>query len=162
MSDPVIPLPADKPLSTPVPRGCTNFKTRQFARVLSRHYDAALTPTALKITQYSLLTHLVHLGEVNPGVLAERMGLDPSTLTRNLRPMLTAGWIVQQAGRDARCRRVALTDAGREKQAEAARLWKSAQQSVNRLLGAEHVIALHDLLDECTARLRAAAPSRQG
>lgn len=127
--------------------------------MLSRRYDAALADVGLKITQYSLLTHLVHLGDVSPGALARRMGLDASTLTRNLRPLLFAGLVALDAGADARSRRIALTDAGRARQGEAVARWKAAQTAVNDLLGVERVLALHDLLDECAVLLQAGAPS---
>lgn len=140
--------------ATTQPKGCTNFKSRQLSRLLSRHYDAELAAVGLKTTQYSLLTHVQRLGPLPPGELARHMGLDASTLTRNLQPLLAAGWLVQNAGLDARSRSVDITAAGREKQAEAQRRWKMAQQQVNALLGAERVAALHRLLDECTAALR--------
>ena len=145
-----------------IPQGCTNFKTRQLARVLSRHYDAELARAGLKTTQYSLLTHVLRLGPLAPGDLARHMGLDASTLTRNLQPLLTAGWLLQEAGADARSRSISITPAGRDKQSEARRHWKAAQQAVNAALGVERVAALHALLDDCTARLRinAAEPSR--
>ena len=136
------------------PKGCTNFKTRQLSRLLSRHYDAELAVVGLKTTQYSLLTHVLRLGPLAPGELARHMGLDASTLTRNLQPMVAAGWLLQEAGVDARSRSVSITPAGRDKQAEAQRRWKSAQQQVNDLLGIDRVAALHQLLDECTAALR--------
>ena len=138
------------------PKGCTNFKTRQLSRLLSRHYDADLAGVGLKTTQYSLLTHVLRLGPLAPGELARHMGLDASTLTRNLQPLLAAGWLVQEAGADARSRSVGITATGREKQAEAQQRWKTAQQQVNALLGVERVAALHQLLDECTAALQAA------
>jgi DNA-binding MarR family transcriptional regulator len=139
----------------PSPKGCTNFKTRQLARLLSRHFDAELAGAGLKTTQYSLLTHVLRLGPIAPGELARRMGLDASTLTRNLQPLLSAGWLLQEAGSDARSRCVTITAAGREKQAAALRHWKAAQQKVNALLGLERVAALHALLDDCTAQLQA-------
>ena len=139
------------------PRGCTHFKTRQLSRLLSRHYDAELAPSGLKTTQYSLLSHVQHLGPVAPGELARQMGLDASTLTRNLQPLLAAGWLQQDAGPDARTRSVTLTDAGRAKRAEAHRGWKAAQLKINALLGDDRVAALHALIDDCTAQLEAAA-----
>lgn len=139
------------------PKGCTNFKTRQLARVLSRHYDAELAKVGLKTTQYSLLSHVLRLEPIAPGELARRMGLDASTLTRNLQPLLVAGWLTQEAGADARSRVVTITAAGRDKQAEAQRHWKAAQQNVNALLGVERVASLHTLLDECMAALQADA-----
>lgn len=139
--------------TTATPRGCTNFKTRQMARLLSRHYDVELAKAGLKTTQYSLLNHVLHQGPIAPGELARRMGLDASTLTRNLQPLLAAGWLVQAAGADARSRLITLTPAGRDKQAEALAHWKAAQLNVNATLGAERVVALHALLDDCMALL---------
>jgi DNA-binding MarR family transcriptional regulator len=138
-------------------RGCTNFKARQLARALTRRYDAELAAVGLKTTQYSLLSAVRHLEPVAPGELARRMGLDASTLTRNLQPLVAAGWLLQDAGADARSRSVTLTPAGQAKLAEAKAHWKQAQARVNALLGAERVAALHALIDESTALLEAAA-----
>ena len=91
--------------------------------------------------------------------LARRMGLDASTLTRNLQPLLADGWLQQDAGPDARTRSVTLTDAGRAKQAEARRCWKAAQHQINDLLGSERVAALHALIDDCTALLEQRDPA---
>lgn len=135
------------------PRGCTHFKTRQLSRLLSRHYDAELARAGLKTTQYSLLSHVLRLGPLAPGELAREMGLDASTLTRNLQPLVNAGWLQQDAGADARTRSISVTPAGRDKHAEALRHWKAAQQQVNALLGPDRVLALHALLDDCTALL---------
>jgi DNA-binding MarR family transcriptional regulator len=145
------------PATAARPQGCTNFKTRQLSRLLSRHYDAELAACGLKTTQYSLLSHVVQLGPIAPGELARRMGLDASTLTRNLQPLLAAGWLLQDAGPDARTRSIRLTDSGRAKQVEARRCWKTAQLKVNDVLGSERVAALHALIDDCTARLDALA-----
>lgn len=141
------------------PRGCTNFKTRQLSRLLSRHYDAQLARVGLKTTQYTLLSHVLHLSPIAPGELARHMGLDASTLTRNLQPLVAAGWLVQDAGIDARTRSITITEAGRAKQAEALRCWKTAQLAMNDLLGVERVAALHALIDECTAVLEGAEAS---
>lgn len=136
------------------PKGCTNFKTRQLARLLSRHYDIELARIGLKTTQYSLLSHVVSLGPIAPGDLARRMGLDASTLTRNLQALLAAGWVVQEAGADARSRLISITAAGRDLQVAARHHWKAAQQQINAALGGERVAALHALLDDCTALLQ--------
>jgi len=137
------------------PRGCTNFKARQLARLLSRHYDSELACTGLKITQYSLLKHAIDLGPIAPGELAHRMGMDPSTLTRNLRPLVASGWLVQTAGRDARSRLIAITSEGRKKMGVAKERWKAAQRAISTRLGEQRVAALHELLDTCSALLQA-------
>jgi DNA-binding MarR family transcriptional regulator len=62
--------------------------------------------------------------------------------------MLAAGWLQLSAGEDGRSRLVHITDAGRDKRAEAQRHWKAAQEGLNRLLGVERVHAIHALVDE--------------
>ena len=74
--------------------------------------------------------------------------MDASTLTRNLKPLVDAGWIEISAGSDARSRIVSITDAGREKRQEGQRRWKAAQEGINELLGVERVLALHALIDD--------------
>ena len=131
------------------PQGCTNLKLRELSRVVTRHYDAYVAPTGLKNSQYSLLSHVVLLGPLRPGELAARMKLDASTLTRNLQPLIAAGWVEQGPGDDARSRSVVATEAGRAKRAEAQRAWKQAQLALNVRLGNQRVVALHSLIDDC-------------
>jgi DNA-binding MarR family transcriptional regulator len=131
------------------PQGCTNFKLRQLMRRVGQLYDAELARAGLRTTQYSLLSHVVKLAPVRPVDLARVMKMDASTLTRNLRPLVDAGWVTLDAGPDARSRFVNATAAGRAKRQEAQRRWRVAQESLNRRLGNERVLALHALLDEC-------------
>jgi len=137
------------------PQGCTNFKLRQLTRRVTQHYDAAMAPSGLKTTQYSLLSHVLRLGPIRPGDLAAAMTMDASTLTRNLRPLVDAGWVALEQGADARSRLVHITEAGRAKRAQAQRCWKAAQLSLNDVLGLERVLALHALVDDSLALLAA-------
>ena len=130
------------------PRGCTSFKVRQLSRRLSQHYDAEVSRSGLKTTQYSLLSHLARLGPSRPVDLAGELKMTPSTLSRNLQPLIAAGRIAQGAGADARSRLVQLTDSGEAKRREAQAHWKTAQQKLNALLSVERVLALHVLIDE--------------
>lgn len=137
------------PTAELAPRGCTNLKLRQITRRVSRHYDAVVSASGLKTTQYSLLSHIVTMGPVRPSDLAATMNLDASTLTRNLQPLVAQGWVEMGAGVDARSRLVSITEAGRAKRSEAQRLWKQAQVALNEQLGIERVARLHALIDEC-------------
>jgi DNA-binding MarR family transcriptional regulator len=85
------------------------------------------------------------------------MDLQPSTLTRNLQPLVAAGWVDIGAGSDARSRVVIATAAGIEKRTQAQRHWKAAQLKINALLGEPQVGALHTLLDSALLTLDAAA-----
>jgi DNA-binding MarR family transcriptional regulator len=137
------------------PRGCSNFKLRQLARRVSQHYDVELGKIGLKTTQYSLLSHVVRLGPIRPGELADAMTIDASTLTRNLKPLVSAGWVSMAPGSDGRSHSVAITDAGRDKCAEGRRHWKAAQEGLNSLLGIKSVLALHELIDRSLERFSA-------
>ena len=129
------------------PRGCTHFKLRQLLRAVARHYDAEMSRAGLKGTQYSLLSQVASLEPVQPVELARRMGLDASTLTRNLRVLTELGWLEQGPGADARSRLIRITPTGQAKRAEAQRCWKKAQLGMNEKFGAEQVAALHALID---------------
>ena len=135
------------PGSATKPQGCSNAKLRQLTRRVSQHYDHEMGKIGLKTTQYSLLSTVFQRGPIRPGDLAKAMALDASTLTRNLKPLVAAGWLTVGAGTDDRSHLVALTEAGREKRTEAQRRWKAAQESLNDLLGVERVLALHELID---------------
>ena len=73
------------------PQGCTNLKLRQLMRAVAQHYDAEVGKSGLRGTQYSLLSFVVRLGPMRPADLARAMKLDPSTLSRNMRPLMDAG-----------------------------------------------------------------------
>ena len=146
---------AGKPLT---PSGCSSLKLRQLSRRVSQHFDRIVTDAGLKTTQYSLLSQVVSLGPVKPGVLAAHMEMDASTLTRNLQPLVLQGWVSVGPGEDGRSRVVEATDAGRVKRDEARREWKRAQLAFNDLLGDERVIRLHALIDECLEAMNEAPP----
>ncbi len=136
------------------PSGCTNFKLRRVTRLVSRHYDTALAPSGLKTTQYSLLSIVLAQGPLRPSDLAGAMDLDASTLTRNLKPLVEAGWLTLGEGADARSRLVAITPSGRARRGDARLLWRGAQQQLNQMLGASQVATLHALLDQSLSALQ--------
>jgi DNA-binding MarR family transcriptional regulator len=145
------------PATTARPQGCSNFKLRQLLRRVAQLYDLELAKAGLKTTQFSLLSHVLKLGPLRPGDLAQAMTMDASTLTRNLKPLIAAGWVDLAAGTDGRSRLVTITPAGRDKRAEAQRHWRAAQETLNQRLGTERVLALHGLIDESLALLAAQA-----
>ncbi len=130
------------------PRGCTNLKLRQLVRVVGAHYDAEVGKTGLKTTQYSLLSYICKLGPIRAVELAQQMHMSASTLSRNLRPLIDAGWVEQAPGPDARSWFIQATADGHAKRTEAQRRWRAAQEALNQSLGPERVVALHTLIDE--------------
>lgn len=149
-----LPLPSlpsvldDLAAPLPPPRGCTHFQLRQLSRRLGLLYDAELAAVGLKTTQFSLLSSLLTLGPVRPADLARAMKLEPSTLTRNLQPLLAAGWAAMGPGPDARSRSVRITPAGEALRHQARERWHHAQLQLNATLGEQRVAALHALIQE--------------
>lgn len=130
------------------PRGCTNLKLRQLTRRVGRIYDEHLAGVGLKTTQYSLLSTIVRMSAARSVEVAQALQLQPSSLSRNLRPLVHEGWVEFQPGEDARSHRLVATPAGLAKREQAQRQWKAAQLQVNALLGSARVVALHALIDE--------------
>lgn len=130
------------------PQGCTNLKLRQLMRRVAQHYDDEVGKSGLKGTQYSLLSFVVKMEPVRAVDLAAAMKLNTSTLSRNLQPLVASGLLEVGPGADARSRLIVATDAGRDKRREAQQRWRVAQESINQVLGAQRVVALHALIDE--------------
>ncbi len=150
------------PVTVDRPQGCTNLKLRQFMRRVAQHYDAEMSKVGLKTTQYSLLSYIEKLGPIRPVDLAASIKMEASTLTRNLKPLVDAGWVTVSAGVDARSRLVTVSDAGRVKRNEAKRRWRAAQEGINRILGPGKVAALHALIDSSMDMLAPVATKASG
>jgi DNA-binding MarR family transcriptional regulator len=127
---------------------CAYTKLRRLMRCVAQHFDSELAKAGLKTTQLGLLSEILRLQPVRPGDLARAVGIDPSTLTRNLKPLMSAGWVELGAGPDARTRTIRITGSGRAKQAQAQRRLRMAQRSMDEKLGASRVTELKALMDE--------------
>lgn len=130
---------------------CSCFRLRRAARRLSQAYDQALRPAGLRGTQYSLLSHVLQADGLSVTELAERMAMERTTLTRNLRPLQKAGLLRIEAGPDRRSRAVRITAQGRKAFEAAQPLWRAAERNFRRQMGRDQVAALHRLLDQAAA-----------
>ena len=117
---------------------------------MSRLYDEELRGAGLRTTQYSLLRRLSAAGEVRQRDLGGLTSLDETTLTRNLCPLIDAGWVAIRPGDDRREKLVRLTDAGAAKLREARPAWERAQERLRSRLPKEIWASLLDLLPELT------------
>ncbi|CAM4091513.1 MarR family transcriptional regulator [Pseudomonas reidholzensis] len=112
---------------------CTHL--RRAARGVSRHYDEALAGFGINVAQFSLLRHLQRLDRPSITSLAEAMGLDRSTLGRNLKVLEADGLVALADGADQRNRVVLLTAAGQARVAQAWPAWEQAQLGLIEQLG---------------------------
>ncbi|MGH6922173.1 MAG: MarR family winged helix-turn-helix transcriptional regulator [Propylenella sp.] len=114
---------------------CTCLALRKAARAVTQHYDRALRPAGLRATQFGLLVGLTQSGPVPMAKLADIMGLDRTSLTRNLRPLEATGWLtVAEDDEDRRVRIVAITPKGVAALRKARPAWRKAQTSAGKVL----------------------------
>jgi DNA-binding MarR family transcriptional regulator len=130
---------------------CTCGNLRMAARVITQFYDDILRPSGLLITQFKLLGALAAQGPVVLSSLAEQLGLDPTTLARNLKPLTRDGLVEISVGEDRRTRMVHLTARGQEALTKALPLWEEAQARVIGQFGQERWLTLLSDLAALTA-----------
>jgi DNA-binding MarR family transcriptional regulator len=135
-----------KRLHAPKLGPCACSQVRRLARKLSSLYDTLLSPEDLTITQYSLLANIERGGQLSHTVLAEKMGMERTTLTRNLRSLTRAKWVVAATGKDRRQHLLQLTAAGRRKLVRTLPLWEEAQRQFFSQIGSEPLQELRALL----------------
>jgi DNA-binding MarR family transcriptional regulator len=133
------------------PTPCACIRVRRAARDLTSVYDSVLAPLDLRITQFSLLRNLERLGIASVSQLADQMGLERTTLGRNLAPLCRRGLVREADAMDLRERVVTLTPAGRALLARALPLWKRAQRRVEGALGQDGMGHLFELLGKLNA-----------
>lgn len=138
------------------PSACTDAKLHQLARLVRRHYEAELGKVGLRTTQFRLLMEVAGNGPVRPCDLADAMTLSPSTLTRNLKPLISSGLLELGPGSDGRTRSVHITASGKSKCAQGLPHWTAAQARVHRLIGDRKLGALHAVIDDCLTSMSAA------
>lgn len=130
------------------PGGCAAASLRSAARRISAFYDEKLAPAGLSIAQFSALANIADLRAPAMGALAERMELDPSTLSRNLKPLEDAGLVSIYPDPDnRRVRRAALSDKGKDKLVEAGELWMRAQKEAAAKVPLDQVTAIRRAIE---------------
>lgn len=147
-----------KTIGLPTAGQCIAARVRKTSRRVTQIYDHHLEAFDLTITQFGVLASL----RANPGVgvggLADKLIMDATTLSRNLRPLERRGLVAAEADReDARVRKLKLTPAGRATLDRAAAGWSAAQRQIEEALGAAETRALTATLDIALERLAAQA-----
>ena len=128
---------------------CACFAIRRAARVITQHYDRALRPSGLRATQFTLLTMLGVGGPLPLSRVADRLGMERTTLSRNLTPLIDAGLIGVEHGDDRRVRTIFITAKGHRAAVAALPDWRRAQRDVASQL----TTGVFDSLANVTQRL---------
>ncbi|MDR1212644.1 MAG: MarR family winged helix-turn-helix transcriptional regulator [Propionibacteriaceae bacterium] len=134
------------PEPTRIKSACHCVNLRRAANAVTQHYDRTLAPAGLTLNQYSLLNNLQRAGELSVTGLARRVGLDRTTLTRNLRPLARRGLVEDRAAPGGRDRIYGVTPGGDQALAVASPLWQKAQDAVEERLSRASLAALEESL----------------
>lgn len=114
---------------------CTGL--RQAAHAMTEIYDEALAPSGLKITMFRVVRRLSEAGEPTISELAKIVGLDRSSLGRNLKVLERDQLVSFVGGEDERSKVVQLTRQGKAALAAAMPLWQGVQKRMKSNLAAE-------------------------
>jgi DNA-binding MarR family transcriptional regulator len=127
---------------------CTGAVIRRASRRVTQVYDDVLKPLGLKLTKYSLLANIHEMDGPSVTDLADRMDMDRTTLTRNLAPLRTAGWVQMGPGTDRRRRSIRLTTDGEAMLAAARPVWREAELRIRDVVGVSRTAEVRRLLGE--------------
>lgn len=133
---------------------CLCFRSRRVARVLTRHFDDALRPLGIQATQLTLLGSIAGRGPEGQTMarLVDMLAMDPTTLSRNLRPLETSGLIeIGRSDKDKRVRLARLTPKGERLLGEALPVWRDAQDRLVEALGEDAALDLRMRFDATAA-----------
>jgi DNA-binding MarR family transcriptional regulator len=114
---------------------CLCFAAQRVARALARRFDEALRPLGLTSGQFSLLMALNAPEPPSVGAMARLLGMDRTTLTANLKPLVRQG-LMESAVRptDRRGRLLVLTATGRKKLKAALPIWTRTHKEIDERL----------------------------
>jgi DNA-binding MarR family transcriptional regulator len=123
-------------------------RTRLLSKAVTAIFDDKLRPFGISSTQFALLIAVCRTEPVTRSEIARLQHLSKSTLTRDLKAVLSEGWIEEvRENANGRCRPVALTRAGKELVLNAQAAWLTAQVQAEALLGKDGMIALVSITD---------------
>jgi DNA-binding MarR family transcriptional regulator len=131
-------LPNERERIASISEQCVNLNLRWSARIVSSFYDDKFRAIGLHANQVALLVAPYLAGSISINKMAERLGLDRTTLVRNLKLIEERGLITMKPGKDLRTRMVTLTPHGHETLIAALPFWEEAQKQLLELLGSQH------------------------
>lgn len=117
-------------------RTCLGHSARRTANLLTRHYNRHMAPLGLELTQAQLLAVIADGTAPSASAIARYLGIDRSTLARNLKPLEAQG-LIRRRETGGRTVLPELTGAGEQKVVEIHRAWQKAQTDLHTLLGTD-------------------------
>ena len=133
---------------------CLCLASRRAARAITRQFDRALRAHDIKATQFTLLAALALKGSQSISELAEFIGAERTTLTRNLAVVEGHSHVSIRPGSDARSRVVSITANGRQTLRRAFPAWRKVQEGLTETIGQQAADNLRQLSGGPSSYLR--------
>ena len=114
---------------------CVCFNLRWVTRAVTQFYDAEMRRHGIRPTQGSLLASLRARDSWNMAELSDWLGMDRTTLVRNLRPLQRDGFVKAVGGGRGNRVELTITTKGRKQIEKLTPAWKSAQRAAVKTLG---------------------------
>lgn len=130
-----------------VAMNCQCYKLRRAARKVTRVYDDALRSVGIKVNQCSVLITVSLMGPVSISNLADTLGMERTTVSRNLVPLEIAGFIKLQPGY-GRTRNVLITPEGKSIIKKAKPAWEKAQRQVLETISEPELASFNNTLEK--------------
>src|SRR3954467_15924555 len=114
---------------------CVCFNLRRVTRMVTQFYDAQMRRHGIRPTQGSILSVLMAKDGWNMAELSDWLGMERTTLVRNLRPLQRDGLVQAVGGGRGNRVELTITPEGRKLIEKLAPAWKSAQSAAVKTLG---------------------------
>lgn len=135
---------------------CASVNFRRTARVVTRHYDAALEKSGVTATQLPLLAAIRSGTNTSITALAYTLDLERSTISRELDVLERLGLIATTGSTDdRRATKLELTPRGERTLAAAHRAWQRAHEAIVKAVGRKSYEALLAETRELGRRVKA-------
>jgi len=135
-------------------QNCVCFNLRRVTRIVTQYFDAEMRRHGIRSTQGTLLSALHITGTSTMADLSEFLGMERTTLLRNIRPLQRDGLVSIDGGGQGGFVELSLTTKGRKLVEKLSPAWDSAQQAAVRVLGEERWAALLADLEKVTTALK--------
>jgi DNA-binding MarR family transcriptional regulator len=123
--------------------GCAGWASRLAARRITNFLEERIQDGGLRLAQFGLMAQIAAAPDDTLGALAERTGLDQSTLSRNLRGLEAAGLVeIAIVEDDQRRRAVWLTEEGAHRLEMAISVWRQAHAALAKRLDPQLALQL--------------------
>jgi DNA-binding MarR family transcriptional regulator len=142
-------------------RNCLSFNLRKTERVITRHYDSYLAPAGITAVQLPILAIVSTLETPSARAVSDELGLDRSTLSRNLAVLERDGLLELGTSSGPKPGIISLTAKGRETLRRAHPRWRKAHDAVEKVISGGDITAVLRTLKQLRRQARTFAEKEE-